>query len=90
MNFDDVDKDCAMYPKKNCMSITTTTKNSKELSVAKSDSSWAYSRRDGESQVQLQKNFNTPPPPLDFLKVTAMKSIAWSHIPQLCLMLTLE
>jgi hypothetical protein len=63
MNFDDVDKDCAMYPKKNCMSITTTTKNSKELSVAKSDSSWAYSRRDGESQVQLQKNF-TPPLPL--------------------------
>ena len=47
MNFDDVGKDFAMYPKKIYMSITTTTKNSKELSVAKSDSSWAYSRRDG-------------------------------------------
>ena len=63
MNFDDVGKDFAMYPKKIYMSITTTTKNSKELSVAKSDSSWAYSRLDGESQIQLQQNLNPPPSP---------------------------
>ena len=66
MNFDDVGRDCAMYPYKICMSITSTTKVSKELSVAEFDSNWAYSRRDGESHVQLQRKTWTPLPPLMF------------------------